>query len=112
MQVLTQVLCRLVSNPEYIEPLRQEVEAVIAEEGWTKTGIDKMRKLDSILRETQRIDDLSSSLSDSLNSSPVTDTGSSSGYVSSRIAAIHVFQRRNHPGRHISSGSVLWYPYG
>jgi len=54
--VLAQVLCRLVSNPEYIEPLRQEVETVTAEEGWTKAGIDKMRKLDSFLREIQRIE--------------------------------------------------------
>ena len=44
----------LLSHPEYIEPLRQEVEAVVAEEGWTKAGMDKMRKIDSFLRETQR----------------------------------------------------------
>ena len=50
------MLYRLLSHPEYIEPLRQEVEAVVAEEGWTKAGIDKMRKIDSFLRETQRID--------------------------------------------------------
>jgi len=56
--VLTQVLCRLLSNPEYIEPLRREAEDAIAEEGWTKAGIDKLRKLDSFLRETQRIDSL------------------------------------------------------
>jgi hypothetical protein len=62
-QVLTQVLCRLVSNPEYIEPLRQEAEDAIAEEGWTKAGIDKMRKLDSFLRETQRIDIITIGLS-------------------------------------------------
>jgi hypothetical protein len=63
MQVLTQVLCRLVSNPEYIEALRQEVDAAIAEEGWTKAGIDKMRKLDSFVRETQRMDLLAAGLS-------------------------------------------------
>ena len=63
MQVMTQVLCRLLSNPEYFEPLRQEAEAAIAEEGWTKAGIDKMRKLDSFLRETQRIDSLGIGLS-------------------------------------------------
>ncbi|KAI0287736.1 cytochrome P450, partial [Russula brevipes] len=42
--------------PQYIEPLRQEVEDVVAEEGWTKAGMDKMHKLDSFLRETQRVD--------------------------------------------------------
>ncbi|KAH9998657.1 cytochrome P450 [Russula vinacea] len=44
-------------NPEYIEPLRQEVDAVITKEGWTKAGIDKMHKVDSFLRETQRLDE-------------------------------------------------------
>jgi hypothetical protein len=53
---MTQVLYRLLSNPEYIESLRQEVDAVIREEGWTKAGIDKMYKVDSLLRETQRLD--------------------------------------------------------
>jgi len=51
-------LYRLLSNPEYIEPLRQEVEAAVAEEGWTKAGLDKMYKIDSFLRETQRLDGL------------------------------------------------------
>ncbi len=52
---MTQVLYRLLSHPEYIEPLRREVDAVIGEEGWTKVGIDKMHKIDSFLRETQRL---------------------------------------------------------
>ena len=56
LQTLMQVFYRLVDNPEYVEPLRQEVEAVVAEEGWTKAGIDKMRKIDSFIRETQRLD--------------------------------------------------------
>ena len=39
-----------------MEPLREEVDAVIREEGWTKAGIDKMCKIDSFIRETQRVD--------------------------------------------------------
>ena len=58
-----QILCRLLSNPEYITPLRQEAEDAIAEEGWTKAGVDKMRKLDSFVRETQRVDILAIGLS-------------------------------------------------
>ncbi|KAI9509456.1 cytochrome P450 [Russula earlei] len=54
----TQVLYRLLAHPEHIEPLRQEVEAVVAEEGWTKAGMDKMTKVDSFIRETQRMDGL------------------------------------------------------
>ena len=56
MQTFTQSLYRLLAHPEYIELLRQEVEAVVAEEGWTKAGMDKMRRIDSFVRETQRID--------------------------------------------------------
>ena len=58
------LLHRLLSNPEYIEPLRHDVETAVAEEGWTKAGMDKMDKIDSFLRETQRIDDLDSCLLD------------------------------------------------
>ncbi|KAH9975530.1 cytochrome P450 [Lactifluus volemus] len=53
-----QVLYRLLLHPEYIQPLREEVEAVVAEEGWTKAGMDKMYKIDSFIRETQRLDGL------------------------------------------------------
>ncbi|KAF8491193.1 cytochrome P450 [Russula emetica] len=53
---LMQVLYRLLANPEYIEPLRKEVDVAIKEEGWTKAGTDKMYKMDSFLRETQRLD--------------------------------------------------------
>ncbi len=54
------VLYRLLSNPEYVEPLRNDVETAVAEEGWTKAGRDKMHKIDSFLRETQRLDNLDS----------------------------------------------------
>jgi len=68
------VLCRLLANPELIEPLRQEVEAVIKEEGWTKAGIDKMYKMDSLLRETQRVDGISSGPLDSFHSLSIPST--------------------------------------
>ena len=69
---MTQVFYRLLTNPEYIKPLRQEVETVIGEEGWTKAGIDKMHKVDSFVRETQRIDGISSGPLDSFPSIPST----------------------------------------
>ena len=55
-QTFVQTFYRLLAHPEYIEPLRKEVETVVAEEGWTKAGMDKMYKIDSFVRETQRID--------------------------------------------------------
>ena len=54
MQAITSVLYRLLSNPEYVEPLRHEVETVVAEEGWTKAAMDKMHKIDSFVRECMR----------------------------------------------------------
>ena len=55
MQSFTTAFSYLLSNPEYIEPLRHDVEIAVAKEGWTKAGMDKMFKIDSFLRESQRI---------------------------------------------------------
>ena len=48
-------------SPEYIQPLREEVESIVKEQGWTKTSILNMRKLDSFLREAQRLNSFSPS---------------------------------------------------
>ncbi|KAL5483395.1 hypothetical protein ACEPAI_8626 [Sanghuangporus weigelae] len=47
-------LLHLAARPEYIVPLREEVEHVIQSEGWTKLAMQKMRKVDSFLKESQR----------------------------------------------------------
>ncbi|KAF9475570.1 cytochrome P450 [Pholiota conissans] len=52
---LTNVLYDLATHPEYVKPMREEVEAVIAAEGWTKVAMGKMRKVDSFIKETQRL---------------------------------------------------------
>lgn len=41
--------------------MRKEAEAIIGEDGWTKAGMQKMRKIDSFLKESQRLNSLSSS---------------------------------------------------
>ncbi|KAI0640730.1 cytochrome P450 [Trametes meyenii] len=55
----THVLYHLAQHPQYLAPLREEIEAVIKEEGWTKLGMGKMWKLDSFFRESQRINGIS-----------------------------------------------------
>ena len=40
--------------PEWIPPIREEIEAVIAADGWTKLAMAKMWKLDSVFRESSR----------------------------------------------------------
>ncbi|KAF9230013.1 cytochrome P450, partial [Melanogaster broomeanus] len=52
----TQALYNLATNPQYIQPLREEVESVVATEGWSKDALGKMYKIDSFLRESQRIE--------------------------------------------------------
>jgi len=54
----TYALYQLLAHPEYIQPLREEVESIVKEQGWTKSSIFNMRKLDSFLRESQRLNGL------------------------------------------------------
>lgn len=59
IQVLTQALYDLVIHPEYTEELREEIASVVGEDGWTKTALQKMRKLDSFLKESHRLNTVS-----------------------------------------------------
>ncbi len=50
------VLFDLCQHPEYVKILRQEIEQAILDEGGLKsTAINKMRRLDSFLKESQRL---------------------------------------------------------
>ncbi|KAF8957287.1 cytochrome P450, partial [Flammula alnicola] len=51
----THVLYDLAAYPEYVKPMREEVETVIEAEGWTKVSMGKMRKVDSFIKESQRL---------------------------------------------------------
>ncbi|KAF7367745.1 hypothetical protein MSAN_00838400 [Mycena sanguinolenta] len=51
----TRALFDLATYPEYLLPMREEVEHVMAEEGWSKTALNSMVKVDSFLRESQRL---------------------------------------------------------
>ncbi|KAF9236824.1 cytochrome P450 [Melanogaster broomeanus] len=55
-KVITQALYNLAANPQYIQPLREEVETIIATEGWSRAALNNMRKIDSFLKETQRME--------------------------------------------------------
>lgn len=39
-----------------MQPLREEVEGIVEKDGWSKAALTKMRKVDSFLRECQRIE--------------------------------------------------------
>ncbi|KAI6040003.1 cytochrome P450 [Pisolithus marmoratus] len=59
ISILSQVLLNLAENPQYIQELRDEVEAVVSKHGWTKEAIPEKRKVDSFLKETQRFEGIS-----------------------------------------------------
>jgi len=51
----THALYHLAAMPHYIQPMREEVEAVVNKEGWTKSALSKFHKIDSFLKEAQRL---------------------------------------------------------
>ncbi|KAG5720345.1 Ent-kaurene oxidase, partial [Termitomyces sp. T112] len=51
----TQILFDLAANPAFVPGLREEVERVIREEGLSKISFHKMVKLDSFIKESQRL---------------------------------------------------------
>ena len=64
-ETFTHALYHLAANPEYAQPLREEIERVIAEDGWTKASTSRMWKLDSFLKESQRMNGVSARQSSS-----------------------------------------------
>jgi Cytochrome P450 len=60
LQTFTHALYHLAAMPDYIQLMRDEVVAVVSEEGWTKNAISKMYKVDSFLKETQRFNGIGS----------------------------------------------------
>lgn len=50
----------VVARPEYLEALREEmISALREDQGWKKTTMSKLRKLDSFMKESQRLNPLS-----------------------------------------------------
>ena len=59
MQTFTQVLFDLAQRPEYIPELREEIETIAKTEGFTKTSMLKLVKVDSFIKESQRLGGIS-----------------------------------------------------
>ncbi|OAA53193.1 phoma betae P450 monooxygenase No.2 [Cordyceps fumosorosea ARSEF 2679] len=52
---VAQVLFDLCAHPEYVEPLRQEAIEILSNGGYTRQAIADMKKMDSFMRESQRL---------------------------------------------------------
>jgi len=51
----THALFDLATHPEHLLPMREEAERVVKEQGWSKAALNSMVKIDSFLRESQRL---------------------------------------------------------
>ena len=51
-----QALYQMCEHPEHVPDLREEVRRVVEEDrGWRKTTLTKLRKLDSFIKESQKL---------------------------------------------------------
>ncbi|KAG8752467.1 hypothetical protein FRC14_007003 [Serendipita sp. 396] len=55
---MTHTIYWLLSRPEYLDPLREEIESVTSQMGWTKAAISSMPKLESFMKESMRLSPL------------------------------------------------------
>ncbi len=53
--LICQTLIELVQNPEIMNLLRTEMVTAIQETGWEKTSFQRMKLLDSVIKETLRV---------------------------------------------------------
>lgn len=57
-QSFSHALYHLAAMPHYIQPMREEVEAVVSKEGWNKTAMTRLYKVDSFIKESLRLNGL------------------------------------------------------
>ncbi|THH27110.1 hypothetical protein EUX98_g7079 [Antrodiella citrinella] len=58
--MFSHVLYHLAASPEYQAELREEIDRIVAEDGWNKESLAKMIKVDSFVKEIARYQGLSS----------------------------------------------------
>ncbi|KAL5044354.1 hypothetical protein BDW71DRAFT_209357 [Aspergillus fruticulosus] len=58
--MMAKVVAALCEHQELLQPLREEIIAVVKEHGWSEATLAKMVLLDSVLKETQRLEPLAS----------------------------------------------------
>ncbi|KAG6831864.1 hypothetical protein H0H92_006981 [Tricholoma furcatifolium] len=54
-----QVLYDIAANPSFVPALREEIEIITAQDGFSKSSLNKMIKLDSFIKESQRLGGIS-----------------------------------------------------
>ncbi|KAI9039701.1 cytochrome P450 [Aspergillus affinis] len=54
-QLMQQAILDICAHQDLIKPLREEIAHAVQESGWTTAGLFKMKLLDSVIKETQRL---------------------------------------------------------
>lgn len=89
----THVLFHLAANPEYAAPMREEIQRVADQEGWSKAAFGNMHKLDSFVRESLRVNGIGSVSMNRLALKPYTFADGThipvGAYVAVPSAAMH-----------------------
>ncbi|KAI1196935.1 cytochrome P450 [Nemania serpens] len=57
--LLSKTILELLAHPELIQALRNEAIEVLRVHGWTKAGLYNLKLMDSVLKETQRVEPIS-----------------------------------------------------
>lgn len=89
-QTLIHALYTLAIHPEYVEPLREEILEALSGD-WTMAAIMKMRKLESFVKESMRMQPLTLCTTRFLNSS----SNGPSGHRSNDFEEIYILKRRH-----------------
>ncbi|KAL1969929.1 hypothetical protein VTN77DRAFT_7439 [Rasamsonia byssochlamydoides] len=89
--LITQTIFDLAEHPEMIEPLRKEIVTVLSEHGWRKTSLYKLKPMDSVVKETQRLKPV---LSASMRRVATADIKLSNGTMIRKGSMIAVSARR------------------
>jgi cytochrome P450 len=89
---LTHAVIDLCKNPEAVAPLREEVVAVLSEHGWTKGSLQKLRLMDSFLKESQRCNPQESTSMQSVAQRAITLSDGSCIPAGARIVVAGAYQ--------------------
>lgn len=59
LQTFMHTFYYLAANTKFADVLREEVDEILQREGWTKKAMDEMVRVDSFVKESQRLSPLS-----------------------------------------------------
>ncbi|KAF9223296.1 cytochrome P450 [Gyrodon lividus] len=104
----TQALYDLAANPQYVQPLREEVESIVEKEGWSKGALAKMHKIDSFLKESSRIEGTTSW---AMTRRAMKDFTFSDGTVLPKGASVSVVSRPMHLDNEIYENADVFDPF-